>query len=238
MLQRNIPELAASLGGKGTNQIPGAFPLVNERPVIERPSWEPLTRFEVEKELVMLRSRDKTLGGTLAWVVDTLLQDEGGVRDTERMKLRKREALEVLSYVRDVLMTNSIELEVDRLMATEEPENKTLKAREREGLEGGRTAVVLNPPIRASLADSHSRLSAKRQQGQSETLSNQAPFRIVVPKSNSESTKVLWGSTQSSIPSGVIPRLPPQSSTTFKRGKADKSTLKNEDYLDPLGALR
>jgi hypothetical protein len=36
----------------------------------------------------------------------------------------------------------------------------------------------------------------------------------------------------------VIPRPPPPTSTTFRRGKTDQSASKNESYLDPLGALK
>ena len=218
--------------------MPAAFPLVNERPIIERPSWEPQTRFEVEKELTMLRSRDKTLGGTLAWIVDALLQDEGGERDSERMRSRKREALESLSYVRDVLMTDIMDVDSDRLMGTEEVERRNTKAqKEREGFQA---AVTLNPPMPASLADSHSRFSTRRQHGQSESFSNRSSFRsTVIPKGNLDpSQQTLWSSTQSAVPSGVIPRPPPPTSTTFRRGKTDLSTSKSEDYLDPLGAMR
>ena len=42
----------------------------------------------------------------MSWIVDTLLLDDGAVDDQQRaksIKERKREAVECLSYVRDVL---------------------------------------------------------------------------------------------------------------------------------------
>ena len=217
--------------------MPAAFPLVNDRPIIERPSWEPQTRFEVEKELAMMRSRDKNLGGALAWIVDALLQDEGGERDSERMRSRKREALESLSYVRDVLMTDTMDLDGDRLIGTEEVERRNLKTRkEREELQAEVAAVALNPPIPASLADSHSRYSARRQYDQRGTFPNRSFRSTVIPKGNSKpSQQTLRSSTQSAVPAGVIPRPPP---LTSRRGKTDLSTSRSEEYLDPLGALR
>lgn len=192
-----------------------SFPLANERPIVERPPWEPQSRFEVEKELGVLRSRDKTLGNTLAWVVDALLQDEGGAMDAERMRSRKREALETLSYVRDVLMMNSMVLDGDRLLGTEEAERRVIKAqKQREELQAVTAAVALNPPSPASLTDSHSRMSSRRQQ----RISNHSPFRNTV--------------VQSTVSPGVVPRPPPPTSTTLRRGK------KSEDYVDPLGALK
>lgn len=199
---------------------------------MERPSWEHQTRFEVEKELAMMRSRDKNLGGALAWIVDALLQDEGGKRDFERMRSRKREALESLSYVRDVLMTDTMDPDGDRLIGTEEVERRNLKTqKEREELQAGVAAVALNPPIPASLADSHSRYSARRRR---------SSFRsTVIPKGISDpSQQTLWSSTQSTVPPGVIPQPPPRTSTTLRRGKNNPSTSRGEDYLDPLGALR
>ena len=192
-----------------------SFPLANERPIMERPPWEPQSRFEVEKELGLLRSRDKTLGSTLAWVVDALLQDEGGAPDAERMRSRKREALETLSYVRDVLMTSSMVLDNDRLLGAEEAERRVIKAqKQREELQAVTAAAALNLPSPASLRDSHSKMSSRRQQS---GISNPLPFRNTV--------------VQSTIPPGVILR-PPPTSTTLRRGK------KSEDYVDPLGALK
>lgn len=249
--QRNIPELAASLGVKGGNQI-SAFPLVDERPVEERPPWEPQTRFEVEKELSLFRSRDKTLGHTLAWVVDALLQDESGAKDEERMKLQKREALESLSYVRDVLMTGSMALDEDRLMGAEEHARRKLKAdRERETRQAAAATAHLSRPTPASVTESRPTHSASVVRPQtppiSSTLTTRSSFHKPTKRKLDLSSETHEPHTQSSFtnPSSaispeVIPRLPPPTSATLRRGKKVDSRVlpKPNDYMDPLGALR
>ena len=102
------------------HQPTASFQLADER-VEEKPVWEGPSRFAMDKELAQLRSRDKSLGESLAWIVDMLLQDESDGADVEQIKSRKRDALESLAYVRDVLMLNSIELEQDRLARPAEP---------------------------------------------------------------------------------------------------------------------
>jgi len=96
------------------HQATASFQLADER-LEEKPVWEGPSRFAVDKELAQLRSRDKSLGESLAWIVDSLLQDESDEMDVAQIKSRKRDALESLAYVRDVLMLNSVELEQDRL---------------------------------------------------------------------------------------------------------------------------
>lgn len=236
---------------KAGNQI-SAFPLVDERPIEERPPWEPQTRFEVEKELALFRSRDKTLGDTLAWVVDALLQDESGAKDEERMKLQKREALESLSYVRDVLMTGSMALDEDRLMGAEEHARRKLKAdRERETRQAAAAAAHLSRPTPASVMESRPTHSASlvrpRSPPVSSTSATRSSFRTPTKSKLDLSSERPQYQTQSSftfpssaISPGVIPRPPPPTSTTLRRGnKVDSRVLpKPKDYMDPLGALR
>ena len=100
-----------------------AYPLMNERPPEERPPWEPRTRFEVERDAAQLRAVQRTLGASVSWIVDTLLLDEDPDLSEERakkVKESKREALEALSYVRDVLLGGSTDIDEERLMSEEE----------------------------------------------------------------------------------------------------------------------
>ncbi|KAF8959037.1 rab-GTPase-TBC domain-containing protein [Flammula alnicola] len=155
-IRRNIPELAASLGVRTPSQQLSSFPLMDERPVEERPPWEPRTRFEIERDISQIRSRDKSLGESLAWIVDALLQDESEVQDAQRIKVQKREALESLSYVRDVLMTNEMTLDDDRLVGGEEKMRRKLKAqKESEELQAASASAVVAPPARVPVTDSH-----------------------------------------------------------------------------------
>jgi TBC1 domain family protein 5 len=100
-----------------------AYPLMDERPPEERPPWEPRTRFEVERDAAQLRAVQRTLGASVSWIVDTLLLDEDPDLSEERakkVKESKREALEALSYVRDVLLSGSTDIDEERLMSEED----------------------------------------------------------------------------------------------------------------------
>ncbi|KAJ3550663.1 hypothetical protein NM688_g5023 [Phlebia brevispora] len=127
-LKRNLPDLAASLARlpatPSASSSYAAYPLADERSTAERPPWEPRTRFEMEREVTETRSSQRRLGDSVGWIVDTLLLDEDD-GDKDRVAVvreRKREALECLSYVRDVLKGTVPQGEVDesRLFSEEE----------------------------------------------------------------------------------------------------------------------
>ncbi|KAH9948093.1 RabGAP/TBC [Amylocystis lapponica] len=127
-LKRNLPDLATSLG-----RLPvapqtsyAAYPLVDERVPPERAPWE-VRRFEVEKEVSQVRALQTRLGDSVGWIVDTLLQDEGSEADAQAIKLRKREALECLAYVRDVLKGTVTEVDDERLVGEEEFKRRKAK---------------------------------------------------------------------------------------------------------------
>lgn len=129
--QRNLPDLTAPLG-RTTPPMHSAsydaFPLANERPTEERPPWEPRTRFEMERDISEMRSLNKQLGKSVGWIVDALLQDEDEVKDAERLKSiqsKKREALESLAYVRDVLNGGVTKVEDERLWSEPQLERRS-----------------------------------------------------------------------------------------------------------------
>ncbi|KAF9532931.1 rab-GTPase-TBC domain-containing protein [Crepidotus variabilis] len=254
-IRRNIPELAASLGVKTPTQTHTSFPLLDERPAEERPPWEPKARFEIEREVSDIRLRDKTLGVSLAWVVDTLLQDETDVKDVERMKLQKREALESLAYVRDVLMSSTMELEEDRLIGREEQKRRKLKLqKEQEDRQAATAAAMLNLPLPAPVTEGRLKHSASAQQIRRKpapTPTSPARSSFHTPPTGNPrdvSERAPWNYTRSSfatptsaIPPPVMPRPPPPTSTGFRRettSKTDQTPPRTEGYLDPLGALR
>ncbi|EPQ58582.1 RabGAP/TBC [Gloeophyllum trabeum ATCC 11539] len=133
-IKRNLPELAASLvrTPPASSTSFTDFPLTDERPPEERPPWEPRTRFEMEREISQLRSTQKKLGVSVAWIVDTLLQDEDNRAedDLKSVQERKREALECLAYVRDVLTSGATFVEEERLVGEEEFKRRKAKAQE------------------------------------------------------------------------------------------------------------
>jgi len=215
---------------------------MDERPVEERPPWEPRTRFEMERDISQYSSRDKMLGESLAWIVDALLQDESEAKDVQRVKLQKREALESLSYVRDVLMTNIMSLDDDRLVGGEEKERRRAKARkERDDLQAASASAVVTPPAPVPVADSHVKQTThRRMQSRSPPL---PPSTIV--KSSERApwnyTRSSFSTSSSTLPVASMPRPPPPTSTSLRReGKLarDQTPTKTEGYQDPLGALR
>ncbi|KAF8902090.1 rab-GTPase-TBC domain-containing protein [Gymnopilus junonius] len=214
-IRRNIPEFAASLGVKNPNHQLSSFPLVDERPVEERPPWEPRTRFEIERDISQIRSRDKVLGETLAWIVDALLQDESEAKHIERHKKQKQEAIESLSYVRDVLMTNEMALDDDRLLGGEERARRKLKAeRESEERQAANAAAIVAPPAPGP------------------DLSQRAPWNY---------THSSFSAPTSAIPSALMPRPPPPTSTSLRREakrSRDQTPTRIDGYQDPLGAIR
>lgn len=146
-LQRNLPDLASSLPRlpmSPTSQH-ASYPLVDERLSSERPPWEPRTRFEMEKEITDLKVLQHRLGDSVSWIVDALLLDEGSTDGQLRatsIKERKREAVECLSYVRDVLKGTvpATQIEGDRLVGDEE-----LKVRKQKELEQQAAASLARP---------------------------------------------------------------------------------------------
>jgi TBC1 domain family protein 5 len=112
-----------------------AYPLIDERPHEERPPWEPRTRFEVERDAAQLRAVQRTLGASVSWIVDTLLLGENADESEERaqkVKESKREALEALAYVRDVLLSGSTDVDEERLMSEEEFKKRRRAQQEKE----------------------------------------------------------------------------------------------------------
>jgi TBC1 domain family protein 5 len=95
-----------------------------------------------------MRAQQKSLGRAMSWAVDALMQD------SDKLDPNKREALECLSYVRDVLtMGNVIKLDEDRLnrhdQRSSSPANQ--KTPERSGVTSP-TEVV--PQVMLSKRDS------------------------------------------------------------------------------------
>lgn len=212
--QRNIPDLAASLV-RPAHQSEVSLPLENERPPQERPPWEPKTRFEMERDIVRLRARDKQIGDSLGWIVDVLLQDEEGTRDEERLKKEKREAIESLAYIRDVLISDGKALEDDRLFGEEEVSRRKAKAhRQEEWVPAGPKAVSLPAPL--PVVDTRPKATGHRSRMEGGTWMSQSDTKSGGP------TLAPWNYTRSSfsespaLPSSSLPRPPPPTSTRLR----------------------
>jgi len=154
-LRKNIPDITGQLMRTPAADTPmySSFPLADDRPQDERPPWEPKTRFEMEREISDMRSVQKRVGDAVGVGVDCLLLDEGADRDEDTLKSireRKREALESLSYIRDILRESQTELNEERLYGEIEFRKRKEKYRIMETAEAltlQRTASH-SPPLR------------------------------------------------------------------------------------------
>jgi TBC1 domain family protein 5 len=135
-----------------------AYPLVDERPPEERPPWEPRTRSEVEHDVAQLRTVQRTLGASVSWIVDTLLLSEDADESegrAEKVRESKREALEALAYVRDILLSGSTDVDEERLMSEEEFKRRKAQQEKEEQAATSREeprsyfdkAVISVPPV-------------------------------------------------------------------------------------------
>ena len=217
--------------------------MVDERPVEERPAREVRTRFEMERDISEIRSRDKSLGESLAWIVDALLQDESESQDAQSIKMQKREALESLSYVRDVLMLNTMKLDEDRLIGGEErlSRKQKLEKKTKELRAVSAAAAAVSPPVPVQVANHSSTRSRSRPRSPISFAPNATRGNLneSLPRAPWNYTRSSYGSSkgESAVTPGLMPRPPPPTSTSFRR-EGKKSVLQNEGYDDPLGASR
>lgn len=242
LMKRNIPDLAASLVRSPTTpEI--TFPMEDERPPEERPPWEPRTRFEMERDIAQMRSVNMRLGESLGWIVDVLLQDEGEAQDRQRLANQKREALESLSYIRDVLRGNATGLEEDRLIGEEELRRRKLKAQKEADGKILAGAVNIPPPIApVAVPVVHSRPKHLSSHS-SRTYRPHSPPQPASGTSPPSSRHAPWNYTQSSfsdgrsaLPATTLPRLPPPAQPGQK--SSDQTPHRSEAQHDPLGVLR
>jgi TBC1 domain family member 5 len=192
--------------------------MADERPVEERPAREVRTRFEMERDISEVRSRDKSLGESLAWIVDILLQDESEAQDAQSIKMQKREALESLSYVRDVLMLNTMKLDEDRLIGGEErlSRKQKLEKKTKELRAVSAAAAAVSAPVPVQVVDSRTKHRSRS------PISFASAPNVTLPRAP-------WNGGSAV----TMPRPPPPTSTNLRReGK------KNEGFGDPLGASR
>jgi hypothetical protein len=90
---------------------------------------------------------------SVSWIVDTLLLDEDADESEERTKKvreSKREALEALAYVRDVLLSGSTDVDEERLMSEEEFKKRRRAQQEKEVQAATSTENPGRPSIKLS----------------------------------------------------------------------------------------
>lgn len=200
----------------------------------------------MEKELAAQKSTNKQLGESLSWIVDVLLQDESQASDLQRLQKQKREALESLSYARDILIGNVSEIEPERLLSEEEARRKRQPPKNESNGQANPAleipkpvAPALAPVIDGRLSSSNSRapqVQASRPPPQLLHVDNVSTARAPMQSSQTPTSAVSsspvpnsarlapWNYTRSSfsggsssLPATTLPRPPPPTSATLRR---------------------
>jgi TBC1 domain family protein 5 len=223
--KRNLSELAASFVRSPTTP---SFPMVDERLPEERPPWEPKSRLEIEREIAQLQSINRRLGESLGWAVDVLLQDQTEAKDLQRLQNSKREALESISYVRDILRGNLTEIEEERLFGEEEIAKRKQAVQDRSKPSQGPVVDVPQPTAPVPVPVANSRPKVPRPAvptystpGPTASSHSVPPISALSPSSPSAGLAP-WHYTRSNfatgtLPSASLPRIPPPTSATIRR---------------------
>lgn len=235
------------------------FPLEDERAIHERPPWEPRTRLEMERDISQLRARDKQIGDSLGWIVDTLLQDEDEAKDKQRLKKERREAVESLAYIRDVLISDAMELEGDRLVGEDEASRRRARIQRQESISTRvtgpsprpRPPKTMSPPVPLPLMDSRPKMTGNRPRSQGSLPGTPFSLSPIPPTQASTETGggptlAPWNYTRSSfsgttvLPPTSLPRPPPPTSRKPANQRLSDQSPREEStgYSDPLGAMR
>jgi TBC1 domain family protein 5 len=96
------------------------YPLLDEKPPAERYTWDHRSGLESASELAELRQQNKHLGEAVAWILEILNQGEDNQGHQEAYEDQRKQSLESLSYVRDVLSGQVAEVDERRLWGEEE----------------------------------------------------------------------------------------------------------------------
>ncbi len=184
-----------------------AYQMTDEN-IGEQPPWEHRSRLEMEKELSDLHAMNKRLGDSLGWIVDVLLQDEDQA-NAEHLRKQRRQAIESLSYVRDILISQSTDdIEEERLYSEEEnAKRKREKAKQADVVE------VLQPKIPTPVKPNPARGKGSR----SLPIANTPPagrMSSSLSQNTSPARLAPWNYTRSnfssptSLPETLLPRPP------------------------------
>lgn len=151
--------MASTLGRSpsfGSSSI-SSYPLLHERASTES-SWDHRSGLESARELAELRQQNNHLGEAVAWILETLNREVDDQDGQEAWQVQRKQSLESLSYVRDVLSGQVNEIDGRRLWGEAEFKRRW-EAREtsppvataRSGPPRDSRRSTPNPPIPSSV---------------------------------------------------------------------------------------
>jgi TBC1 domain family protein 5 len=213
----------------------------------------------MERDISDLRTTNKRLGQSLSWIVDVLLQDDGDSKNPEvlkHLKNRKREALESLSYIRDVLMRNATDVDEDRLVGEEEIKDRESKMtspsidvpirRQNDHFAGAPRPPVPAPHLGVGTRKPYTLAGDPSTSDLPGSTSNLHSARLA-PRNYTRSNFSDHGQLGVNLPAPAITRLPVSTSIKSRRppGSASSSSPPSADDRssryqvkhDPLGVL-
>jgi TBC1 domain family protein 5 len=222
-----------------------------------RPPWEPRTRFEIEREAAALRENLKALSEAVGSALDVLLHAETDPGRQAEDESRRREALECLDYVREVLGQASkgeiTSLDEERLWGEELAKRKKMPENQQKVAEALVESEIAEPSITSISQPSRTadapELSTVRKARGTTVLPINAPVERQPPNRNATPTVAPWNHTPSNFSSSSyglsLPTRPPP--TTLAPPPAARTSSGRPEILrersssmqqDPLGALK
>ncbi|KAH9915807.1 RabGAP/TBC [Epithele typhae] len=190
---------------------------------------------EIEQEAAQLRATHQKLGDAVGWIVDTLLLDVGEAKDEAHkrsMQNRKREALESLAYVRDVLKGVVTDVEDDRLVGEEEANRRREKEKKAREAAEDLTAIPINARPQGIAAPRRSNDYFMPQASGSSPPTKKAPLSALPPGS---SHTVGRTTTPSSLPASIATSPKPNLSSFHAPWSYTKSNFESSD--SPIATL-
>jgi len=222
-----------------------------------RPPWEPRTRFEIEREATAVRGTLKTLSDAVGAALDVLMHTETDPKHQAEDRSRRKEALECLDYVREVLGQASKgdvgSLDEERLwgekglekrkkvQAESPPQTSADLASQSKPAEPSPSAIV--QPVKVA------NTPAVYRKTRGTSLPVNRPVERSLPTRQSETIVAPWNHTPSSfsnsslsysLPTKPPPTTlaPPPAARTSSRPEPIREHTGASVHQDPLGVLR
>lgn len=103
-----------------------AYPLLDEHIADDRPVWEHESHLKTGRDAREMAEKNKRLSESITWILSVLQPNdlEAKDEDDERVPVQRKEALESLTYVRDILGGEVEVIDERRLWGVEEYERR------------------------------------------------------------------------------------------------------------------